>query len=490
MKKSSFFSFAVSLIIASSALIPSASVDGGNSEKLRDIQGHWAEVQIKAAVTAGYVDGYQDGTFKPDAEVTRAEFMKLLVGALKLKTTAAIASWYQPYVDAAKQAGIYVEDFSTDSWNNAIPRKEMSLLAVRAGITGYKQDYDINRNLYEAAKAGIITGTAPGELSPDGVTTRAQAIVVIERVLAIKAGKNHDEGYACTDQNDDHGGKHGENAKDRNGDPPNVKYSMFDDFSYMSSNDPKIALNDWEIRSSSGDPGPAGATWSANNISFVTDPTNVCNKFLRLISTTDGTGTGTSQAEIYSSKKFREGTYAARIKFTDAPISGSDGDGIVETFFAISDLRYDNDPLYSELDYEYLANGGWGVTQPAMWNTSWYTYSNNPLSQDNVHNAHPGIYRGWHTLVMAISSGEIKYYLDGKLMSTHGGKYYPRTDMSINFNLWFMPEALMGSSDTRTYQMDVDWVYHAKTTVLTPAQVDSIVQNYRSKSIRQVDNIR
>jgi hypothetical protein len=65
----------------------------------------------------------------------------------------------------------------------------MMLMSVRAGITGYKQDYDINRNLYEGAKAGLIYGTSPGEISPDGKTTRAQAIVVIERVLAVKSGK-------------------------------------------------------------------------------------------------------------------------------------------------------------------------------------------------------------------------------------------------------------------------------------------------------------
>jgi hypothetical protein len=274
------------------------------------------------------------------------------------------------------------------------------------------------------------------------------------------------------------------------GNPPVVNNALFDDFNYTGPSDSNLNAHNWTLRSYSGGPGPVGTSWSPDNISFLNDPAKADNKIMRLKATTNGTGIGTSQAEIYTSAtKFREGTYAARVRFTDAPISGPDGDGIVETFFTISPLRYNNDPIYSELDFELLANGGWGVTQPAMWNTSWYTYTPDPWSKDNVYNAHQGDYTGWHTLVMVVANGDIKYYLDGTLLSTHGGKYYPRTDMTINFNLWYMAEALMGTSTSRTYEMDVDWVYHAKNTVLTPAQINDIVQNYRNSSVRHADNI-
>lgn len=160
-----------------------------NDTQLIDIKGHWAETQINTAVAKGYVSGYTDGTFKPNAEVTRAEFLKMLVAAMKLDTVAANGSWYQPYVDAATKAGYYANDFASTTWDKSIPRKEMATLAVRAGLTGYKKDYDTNRNLYEAAKNGIIQGVGKGEIAPDGVTTRASAVVVIERILDIKAGK-------------------------------------------------------------------------------------------------------------------------------------------------------------------------------------------------------------------------------------------------------------------------------------------------------------
>jgi len=43
-----------------------------------DVSGHWAEDYITAAVAAGWVDGYPDGTFKPDTPITRAEAMKII----------------------------------------------------------------------------------------------------------------------------------------------------------------------------------------------------------------------------------------------------------------------------------------------------------------------------------------------------------------------------------------------------------------------------
>ncbi|WP_051775919.1 carbohydrate-binding protein [Paenibacillus tyrfis] len=269
----------------------------------------------------------------------------------------------------------------------------------------------------------------------------------------------------------------------------NVTYAMFDDFNYTSSSDSVLTEHQWSVKTGVAGPGPVGGSWSASNITFVTDPDNAANKLLRLTSSTDGTPAGTSQAEILTPMKYFEGTYAARVKFSDTPVSGVDGDGVAQTFFTISNLRYDNDPAYSELDYEYLVNGGWGVSGPALWTTSWYTYSNNPWSKDNVYNYSNKSYNGWHTLVLVVKDGQIKYFADGALLATHSGKYYPRANMAIDFNQWFLPEALMSVSGKRSYQLDVDWVYHAKNTELTPAQVETEVQNYRSQSITYTDNV-
>ena len=181
---------------------------------------------------------------------------------------------------------------------------------------------------------------------------------------------------------------------------------LFDDFHYASSADASVASHGWTPRSYSGGPGIPGATWSPNSISF---PSANGDKVLQLTASTDGTGGGTNQAEFYSTqKRFLDGTYASRIKFTDNPVSGADGDHVNETFFTISPLNGDLDPTYSELDFsEYLPNGGWGETGPINYQTSWYTYQNDPWYADNVHSEERQSFDGWHNLVIQVANGHI-----------------------------------------------------------------------------------
>ncbi len=49
----------------------------------KDIENHWAKDDILAAVDAGIVNGYEDGTFKPDKPVTRAEAAAMIMRTLK-----------------------------------------------------------------------------------------------------------------------------------------------------------------------------------------------------------------------------------------------------------------------------------------------------------------------------------------------------------------------------------------------------------------------
>jgi hypothetical protein len=53
-----------------------------------DVSGHWAEQYILSAASKGWVNGYADGTFKPDQAITRAEFVTLVNNVLdrKVKT--------------------------------------------------------------------------------------------------------------------------------------------------------------------------------------------------------------------------------------------------------------------------------------------------------------------------------------------------------------------------------------------------------------------
>lgn len=145
---------------------------------------------------------------------------------------------------------------------------------------------------------------------------------------------------------------------------------MFDDFAYTSHTDPAFGRNGWTARSNSGGPGVPGASWKAENITF---PTVSGQKVAQLQSSTDGTAAGTVQSEFLTTeRKFKNGTYAARVRFSDAPVSGPDGDHVNQTFFAIGPAqRHTFDPDYSELDFsEYLptaagASRARSTTRPA-----------------------------------------------------------------------------------------------------------------------------
>ncbi|WP_433709007.1 S-layer homology domain-containing protein [Paenibacillus illinoisensis] len=153
---------------------------------------HWGASAITNGVSKGYVDGYTNGTFKPDASVTRAEFVKMVVSAMELETTPSSGKWYTEYVEAASQAGLYAStDYNNSeaAWTKVMTRDEMARVAARAiGETSKEED----KWMYLATKAGLIKGVGIGQIAPKGLTTRAQAIVVIERILSKNTGASLD----------------------------------------------------------------------------------------------------------------------------------------------------------------------------------------------------------------------------------------------------------------------------------------------------------
>ncbi|MCL7458266.1 RICIN domain-containing protein [Micromonospora sp. MSM11] len=263
---------------------------------------------------------------------------------------------------------------------------------------------------------------------------------------------------------------------------------LFDDFNYSSRTDAALGQRGWRIRSSPGGPGVSGARWLADNVSF---PTVDGQKVAQLRAVTDGTAGGTSHAEFsQSDRRFFEGTYLARIKFADAPVSGPDGDHVNQTFYAISPLAAPRDPMYSELDFsEYLPNGGWGEPGPINYQTSWYTYVADPWYADNQHSKQAGSINGWHDVMATVSGGHVKYYIDSALVGDHSGRFYPRQNMSIDFNQWFIDLTGHTGVGTSTWIQSVDYVYHAKKQVLSPTQAAAAINGYRSGGTVHVDSV-
>ncbi|CAI6043111.1 S-layer homology domain-containing protein [Cohnella sp. JJ-181] len=192
-------------VILTAALMRTSAVHGADPSKstpvaqtavsttssFSDIANHWAKQAIETAITKGYVKGYPDGTFKPNKEVTRAEFVKMVTDSMHLPVPATTKGekWYLPYVSALKSAALLRESDLGTGWEGDMNRTEMSKLLVRGTDEGVRGKIVTDGEaLFKSASAGLIGGIADGTLNEKGTTTRAEAVAVIERLSSVRAG--------------------------------------------------------------------------------------------------------------------------------------------------------------------------------------------------------------------------------------------------------------------------------------------------------------
>lgn len=267
---------------------------------------------------------------------------------------------------------------------------------------------------------------------------------------------------------------------------------FFDDFSQPDTQ----ALRDsgWRLRDAAGHPGVPGAQWLPDAVSLVDDPADTrkagANRLLRLSARTDGSPQGTVQAQVCHQRKLLDGTYAARVRFSDRPASGADGDPVIQTFYAVAPLRFAFDPEFSEIDWEYLPNGGWGSAQTRLYSIAWQTVQVEPWQPFNAAHETPGSQAGWRILVMQLAQGRSRWFVDGREVARHGGRNHPVVPMAISFNLWFSPAGLLPPGGApRVWVQDVDWVLHAADQVLSPAEVQATVRGLRAKGLQRLDSV-
>ena len=220
-------------LLAAVLMAPAGLAAPVNGEKgLSDLEGHWAQKEVEAAVASGWVDGYPDGSFKPEKSITRAEFTKMLLDAIHLTPDSETVAWmkenaltddiwgnpteYTPklydmsghwltsqgWLDAALYSGMVVpDDYNGKNFRpeKAIARYEIALMTDRALGLVYPASQPVEGELpftdkeeildwmkgyvNESVKAGVLKGYPDGSFQPNKTSTRAEAVVMIQRML-------------------------------------------------------------------------------------------------------------------------------------------------------------------------------------------------------------------------------------------------------------------------------------------------------------------
>ena len=170
---------------------------------INDIKGHWAENNILNFVKQGYINGYTDGTFKPDNSITRAEFIKITnkVFGYNDKGTENFndvnpGDWYYNDVCIAVKSGyINGKTLTTFEPNSPITRQEVAKILTTI-MNNKNTDYDKLSKFKDGNKvdnwakpyvegaldAGYLSGDDKGNLNPTKNITRAEAVTVLIRV--------------------------------------------------------------------------------------------------------------------------------------------------------------------------------------------------------------------------------------------------------------------------------------------------------------------
>lgn len=191
-------SLIIVLMMVLSLMIPNFAFGATN-----DYSNHWAEKSIQKWFDNGQLSGYEDGSFKPDQTVTRAEFMTMVNSAFEFTAKDDISfsdvkssDWYYEELQKAAAAG-YIIGYTDNTARpgNKITRQEAALIISRIkelsdSSTSAKVFTDYNEiaawsvgGVGAVAKAKIMIGYEDNSFRPDRFISRAEALVTIDRSM-------------------------------------------------------------------------------------------------------------------------------------------------------------------------------------------------------------------------------------------------------------------------------------------------------------------
>lgn len=167
---------------------------------------HWAYNYITTLTDEGIINGYpEDNTFRPEATISRAEYLKLVVASSLPKTLniedspSSLEHWVGKYLYLAETYGVVSKgSWTLENIDMPITRMEMALIVAKADMVlkGQKMDSSVEisfndadqmsaeeiRFLKHTVARGFINGyPEDNTFRPDNNMTRAEAATIIYR---------------------------------------------------------------------------------------------------------------------------------------------------------------------------------------------------------------------------------------------------------------------------------------------------------------------
>jgi len=205
---------AYSILILTTCLVFAISICAYAAD-FSDLRGHWAGQQINAWAEKGLVKGYADGTFKPNQEVTRAEFVVLVNRTFEISVAdgepgfndVKAGQWYYKDIAAAQAAG-YISGYADNSFQpgKIITRQEAASILIRLlkiaptieGIEKFKDHSQIPEwsrgSIGAVVFRNLMRGFPDETFKPARGITRAEAVVSLDRAIKASEGTNDETG--------------------------------------------------------------------------------------------------------------------------------------------------------------------------------------------------------------------------------------------------------------------------------------------------------
>jgi len=182
IKKKLKFIAAVLVLSISATVIPQGAQAAGSTFK--DVkQGAWYEETVEWGLSKNMIKGYADGTFKPNQNVTEAEFLTLMLRAFEPNLTSSQGEhWTEVYYKRAKELNYPVKSYTDIATrDDVILRKQVAELISSTEGVNFSGDNAIHYLL----AFGLAEGSDPTDVSlksfqGEKKLTRAEALQFVK----------------------------------------------------------------------------------------------------------------------------------------------------------------------------------------------------------------------------------------------------------------------------------------------------------------------